>query len=234
LKVETMPLAISPARLERLRSLIPDAAQSPPPLRRTRLLRFTPEQRSHPRVKLVIDGRFMLEDRTEYPCTTVQASVRSLVIRSDMRGKVGERIICYFDAIGRIEGAIERHSLEGFVLEIESTSRKRDKLGTQLTWLANRDVLNLPEDRRHERIIPLDTKISIRRISDPQAMPIPGQMIDLSRSGAAVAAGGSFVKGEVLLLGTTPAVVTRIYNEGIAVEFRVPIPDAMFNSSLKL
>jgi len=29
-----------------------------------------------------------------------------------------------------------------------ATPRKRDKLAAQLTWLANRQILNLPEDRR--------------------------------------------------------------------------------------
>ena len=32
-----------------------------------------------------------------------------------------------------------------------ATKRKQDKLANQLTWLANRQILNLPEDRRHDR-----------------------------------------------------------------------------------
>ena len=39
-------------------------------------------------------------------------------------------------------------------MTIGATARKRDKLAAQLTWLANRDILNLPEDRRHDRIVP--------------------------------------------------------------------------------
>ena len=36
-------------------------------------------------------------------------------------------------------------------MTISATPRKRDKLAAQLTWLANRHILNLPEDRRHGR-----------------------------------------------------------------------------------
>ena len=39
-------------------------------------------------------------------------------------------------------------------MTIAATPRKRDKLAAQLTWLANRHILSLPEDRRHGRIVP--------------------------------------------------------------------------------
>ena len=39
-------------------------------------------------------------------------------------------------------------------MTISATPRKRDKLAAQLTWLANRHILGLPEDRRHGRIAP--------------------------------------------------------------------------------
>ena len=39
-------------------------------------------------------------------------------------------------------------------MTIAATPRKRDKLAAQLTWLANRSTLGLPEDRRHDRIVP--------------------------------------------------------------------------------
>ena len=35
---------------------------------------------------------------------------------------------------------------------ITATSRKREKFTAQLTWLANKHELDLPEDRRHERV----------------------------------------------------------------------------------
>lgn len=37
---------------------------------------------------------------------------------------------------------------------IAGTPRKRDKLAAQFTWLANRYILGLPEDRRHGRTRP--------------------------------------------------------------------------------
>jgi hypothetical protein len=50
-----------------------------------------------------------------------------------------------------LEGKIARYFQNGFAMTI-GRPRKRDKLAAQLTWLANRHILNLPEDRRHGRI----------------------------------------------------------------------------------
>ncbi len=69
-------------------------------------------------------------------------------------GKVGERVIAYVDHLGRLEGTIARTLVNGFAMTISATPRKRDKLAAQLTWLANRHILNLPEDRRHGRFVP--------------------------------------------------------------------------------
>jgi hypothetical protein len=35
--------------------------------------------------------------------------------------------------------------------DIKASKHKRDKLASQLTYLANKEILDLPEDRRHER-----------------------------------------------------------------------------------
>jgi hypothetical protein len=55
----------------------------------------------------------------------------------------------------------------------------------QLTWLANRDILNLPEDRRHDRIVPRNP-IAILTLEDGSKMTC--RIIDMSLSGAAIAA----------------------------------------------
>ena len=58
------------------------------------------------------------------------------------------------DHLGRLEGKVARTFENGFAMTISATLRKRDKLAAQLTWLANRQILNLPEDRRHGRFAP--------------------------------------------------------------------------------
>jgi hypothetical protein len=131
-------------------------------------------------------------------------------------GNVGDRVIAYLDHIGRVEGRITRIIDNGFAMTVSATARKRDKLAAQLTWLANRDILNLPEDRRHDRIMPRNP-IAVLTLEDGQRMTC--RIIDLSLSGAAVAAETRPALKSVVRLGCVPARVVRFLEEGFALEF---------------
>lgn len=205
--------------------------QNPEPAQR--LFRLSAERRVAPRVQISIGGRFMLENRAEYGGTAVEASLQALVIETECRPREGERVVGYFFSLGRVEGHVLRVMPDGFVLEMATTPVKRDKLANQLTWLANREILNLPEDRRHDRIVPRNPRIAITNLAS-SAGPILGHLIDVSRSGAAVSIRGTFHRGDEIMLGTTPARVVRAFEGGIAVEFHGPVPDSIFHVDIQL
>src|SRR5664279_3167858 len=126
----------------------------------------------------------MLEDRREFPCQTQNMSPGSVALTTPIVGRVGERVIAYIDHIGRVEGQITRAYEGGFAMNINATLRKKDKLAAKLTWLANRHELNLPEDRRHDRVTPNITSVTV---SLPDGREYRARVIDMSLSGAAVA-----------------------------------------------
>ena len=97
----------------------------------------------------------------------------------------GERVVAYVDHLGRLEGTIVRVHPSGFAMTIAATSRKRDKLAAQLTWLANRHILDMPEDRRHERVSHRDQMVTLVLDDGSQEQCA---IVDLSVSGVAVAA----------------------------------------------
>jgi hypothetical protein len=200
-----------------------------------KLFRLNPSRREVPRVLIDIGGRIMREDRSEHGVTAMNASAKAMAIVSEVAPRLGERIIGYFYTLGRIEGTVNRLTEKGFVLDLVTTPLKRDRLAAQLTWLANRDMLNLPEDRRHDRVVPRDPRIMIRQLSNPTAPELPGHLIDVSRGGAAaVVRGGTFKRGEEIMLGTTPARVVRAFDGGIAVEFYGQMPETMFSENIRL
>ena len=121
-----------------------------------------------------------------------------------------------FDHLGRLEGLIARVFQNGFAMTISATARKRDKLAAQLTWLANRDILNLPEDRRHDRIIPRNP-IAMLTLEDGTKMTC--RIIDMSLSGAAIAAENRPPMKSLVMLGKVQARVVRKLEEGFALEF---------------
>lgn len=177
------------------------------------------DRRRFQRVKVHLLGRYMLQDRREYPCQVINMSPGGLAMFAPGIGMVGERVVAYLDHIGRVEGKIARLIDNGFAMTVSATPRKRDKLAAQLTWLANRQILNLPEDRRHDRIVPRNAS-AILTMDEGAVMPC--RIIDLSLSGAAVSAEIRPEVGMAVTLGRVHARVVRHLEEGFALEFVHP------------
>jgi hypothetical protein len=186
----------------------PDAAPSPG--KRPR------ERRRFSRVKIALLGRYMLSSRQEFPCQSVDLSPGGAAVLAPVKGTIGERVVLYLEHLGRIEGQITRHFENGFAISISATPRKRDKLAAQLTWLANRQSLGLPEDRRHERIVPRNPRTTMRTKDGDEAVV---RLVDVSMSGAAVASELRPPIDMEVVIGQTQARVVRHIEDGIAVEF---------------
>ena len=153
------------------------------PLSKPLIMPLAEERRRHQRVKVNLLGRYMLADRREFPCQVVDMSPGGMAMHAPTAGQPGERVIAYVDHLGRLEGKVARTFESGFAMTISATLRKRDNLAAQLTWLANRQILNLPEDRRHGRFAP---RKPMARLILPNGTNVACRVIDLSQSGAAI------------------------------------------------
>jgi PilZ domain-containing protein len=195
------------------------------PQQKIAILSHAQERRRHQRVRVNLLGRYMLADRTEYPCQVVNMSPGGMALIAPVCGNVGDRVIAYVDHLGRLEGKIARMLQNGFAMTISATPRKRDKLAAQLTWLANRSILNLPEDRRHGRFVP---KVVAARLVLPNGTNVGIRIIDLSLSGAGIATPHRPEVGSLVTLGNIPGRVVRHLEEGFAMEFtRLQHPDSI-------
>jgi len=173
------------------------------------------EARKYQRVKVDLLGRYMLEDRREFPCQVVDMSPGGMAVIAPQCGRLGERVVAYIDHVGRLEGMIARISPSGFSMTIAASARKRDKLAAQLTWLANRDILNLPEDRRHQRVNTRDQTTTVRMEKGEEKC----RVVDLSVSGVAVISHNRPALGTLVRVGKAPGRVVRHLDNGFAVEF---------------
>jgi hypothetical protein len=176
---------------------------------------FAPSARFQ-RVKVSLLGRYMLQDRREFPCQVLEMSPGDALVIAPIAGKVGEKVIAYLDNIGRIEGTLQTQIDGGFTMDVIASPRKRDKMAAQLTWLANKDILDLPEDRRHERVVP-DNRHSTVVLDDGRRYNC--KIIDISLSGAAIELAVRPAMGTPVTLGRMRARVIRHFPDGVAVEF---------------
>jgi hypothetical protein len=167
-------------------------------------------------VKVQLYGRFMLEDRTEHVCQIDEMSPGDVIITTDVMANNGERVVAYIDHIGRVEGTIERMVNGGFQVSLTASDRKKNKIAAQLTWLANKHELDMPEDRRHQRVAPRNP---ITTLSMADGRQYPCRILDLSISGAAVELRMRPALNSQVILGSMRGRVVRHFEEGIAIEF---------------
>jgi hypothetical protein len=175
-----------------------------------------PEQRSFQRVSVNLSGRLMLPNHDEFDCAVVDMSPGDANFHCAARPRIGERIIAYVDHLGRIEGTVALLNDAGFAIALNATDRKREKLAAQLTWIANKHELGLPEDRRHDRLTPRNTRTDLT-LDDGRRYPC--RIIDLSLSGAAVDIDVRPALGTAVQLGNMKGRVVRHFQEGVAIEF---------------
>ncbi|MEQ1716473.1 MAG: PilZ domain-containing protein [Hyphomicrobium sp.] len=178
--------------------------------------RIVPDLRRHRRVPLFLTGRFMREDRKEYPCELQDISVGGAGIASKITVNVNERIIAYFDHLGGLEATVTRVYRDGFAVHFKVSAHKREKLAAQITWLINRDAFPEEAGRQHERI---GTSGRKARLRTDENITIDVDILDVSASGASVGTAARPLIGAPVLLGTLKAVVRRHHAQGIGLQF---------------
>src|SRR4051812_3043385 len=174
------------------------------------------DQRTFQRVPINMQGRLMLANYDEFECMVIDMSPGDMYVTCQGRPRADERVIAYIDHLGRVEGHVLSIDGRGFNMSINATDRKREKLAAQLTWLANKHELGLPEDRRHDRIQPRNPFIDIT-LDDGRNYKV--RIIDLSLSGAAVQSAGRPTLGSRIVIGKMQGRVVRHLEEGLAIEF---------------
>lgn len=188
------------------------------------------DRRRFQRVQLSLLGRCMFSDQRECPCQLVEISPGDASFVSPFKADIGARVVAYVDDIGRIEGVILEHLDNGFVMSISASQRKRDKLADTLTWLANRHVLNLDEDRRHLRRTPKRSEASVVL---PDGTTQVVRVIDMSLSGCALSTDLRPPLGSPIKLGRLGARVVRHFDDGIGIEFMRLMSDAAIEKTIE-
>lgn len=189
------------------------------------------ERRRHQRVAVALLGRYMLSDRQEYPCQSIDMSPGGLAVVAPVLGAIGERVVCYLEQIGRVEGLVTRQYQHGFALGYNVPLIKREKWADQLTWLANRQALGMPEDRRHGRITPKQLRTTMVL---PDGTTLAVRLLDISISGAAIISDLRPALGSGITLGSTTGKVVRAFGNGVGVQFDTPLPAEEFGEDFVL
>ena len=189
------------------------------------LIKIVPERRRHRRVPVTVFGRFMREDKQEYPCQIINMSAGGMALLAPVPCQDGERIVAYLDNLGRIEGVVVRSFEGGFAVRILASLQKRERIANLLTWLTNQKSLGLGEERKHERVVP---RINASKLILPDGAVHNCRVIDVSLSGASVACAVKPPMDTVVILGRMRGRVVRHHDQGVALQFvELQDPDSL-------
>ena len=184
------------------------------------------DRRKHRRVVVSIFGRFMREDKQEYPCHIINMSAGGMAMLVPVGCDLDERIVAYLDNLGRIEGIVARVFEGGLGVRILASAAKRERIANLLTWLANQK--DLGDERKHERIVPRN---NASKLILPSSAVHDCRVIDVSLSGASVVCALKPPLGTVVILGRMRGRVVRHHEQGIALEFvELQDPDSLTRS----
>lgn len=188
------------------------------------------ERRRSERHVLRLDGRIRFEDGRENLCYTMDASTGGLSIHGPRPGPVGSTVMCRFESLGWVEGEIRRHTPGGFGMSFRGTPERLVRIADRVEWLSRRAATGEQDQRKSERLVPLRTVVSISLVGRVLA----GSIIDLSRTGVAVACGENPDIGSPVTVGKRRGTVARHLPGGFAVEFKLPIGEAQFDENVVL
>jgi hypothetical protein len=189
------------------------------------LVKIVPDRRRHRRVEVHVEGRFMREDKQEYPCQVINMSAGGMAVLSPIAVEIDERIVAYLDNLGRIEGVVARCFEGGFAIRIAASLFKRERIANLLTWLTNQKMLGLSEERKHERLVP---RVSASKLILPNGDVHSCRVIDVSLSGASVACSVKPPVETVVILGRMRGRIVRHHEQGLGIQFaELQDPDSL-------
>jgi len=188
-------------------------------------------ERVHNAVKVELEARFMLPGGAEHACQIVEMSTGEMIFSTPIVPRYGDRIVVYILELGRFEGDVERNVEGGFAISLRLTETKHRKLAAQLVWFANRDVFELPESRRHKRIVP---RMQWTRMKLPDGKEKVVRINDFSLSGVSVEAAAVVAVGDRVAFGLKTAIVGRVFEAGFVAEFEEPFRDGDLTETTRL
>ncbi|WP_424362607.1 PilZ domain-containing protein [Methylocystis parvus] len=187
----------------------------------------------HNKVRVDLDGRFMLPSKQEYSCQVQEMSTGEMLIACELTPPLGAPLIIYLPALGRLEGTVERHETEGFVVALSLPPLKHRKIAELLVWYANRNAFDVAENRRHKRFVPLTQLTTLRLPNGKECM---ARINDVSASGVSVTVNlkTTLLVGSTLFVGSKKATVLRLKEGGFVAEFEEDFEEGSIDETIIL
>jgi hypothetical protein len=152
-------------------------------------------------------------------CWTTSISPYLAVVATAKQVRRGQPVHLQLAEIGSVRGYVARFLEGGLAMNLELSDADRSELTGKIAWYQRRLIDSAPDRREYKRRPPADPD-SVLLLADGATAPC--EIIDVSRSGATIAAAIQPEVGVHLAIGQAVARVMRhIGDTGFAVQFLV-------------
>ena len=172
------------------------------------------ERRNSERVSLRLQGRYMLSDRSEFKCDSVNISPEGALLRGPQTSELGSRVVVQLDSIGSVEAVVAWSLPRLFAIRFVAPPRKTDKIAKKIQWLVSPEGQR--EQRDDDRLLQNYDRVTVERADGVLAI---GALEDMSPSGAAIITNLDFQVGERVRVNGRAGIVARRFEIGIGVAF---------------
>ncbi len=176
------------------------------------------DRRKFRRVIHLTRARGLWKGGEEFNAETVDLCGGGVSLKTDQPYEIGDELVLYIDDIGRLSGKVARPTPFGFAVATSLVPHKRDKIVDMLTWIANKDILGLEDERKSLRRSTMGSLM----VTYDSGVVAQCDVIDLSITGVALRTSSARPPiGACVRMGAKMGRCARYIEGGFAVEFLI-------------
>ncbi|MEH3116822.1 MAG: PilZ domain-containing protein [Methylorubrum populi] len=167
----------------------------------------------------------------DFYAVTQEISRNGIALRSAVEPEIDQLLTCSIRYIGMLEARVASTEDNLFVIRLLVSPQRAAEVAQTMLALAREQGRTFEAARTHPRISPARKDVLVT-LEDGRVLP--GRLINVSASGAALALDHTLASGTPITIGTTPARVVRIFRDGIGAAFALPLDPAQVHAGLRL
>jgi hypothetical protein len=181
-------------------------------------MRTVEERRRHRRVPWSAGVRGLTKSGAEFHARTIEIGASGLSLRTRRRLTPGDSVSLHLEEVGTVNAEVAwRLNETDYTLIFRTSPDDQGRIADQLTWLINRDGLNLEEERSDPRRTSPTTVSAVFG----EGVATTCTVLDLSVFGIALSTSGPRPDlGQPVHVGERIGECIRHLNTGFAVSFR--------------
>lgn len=171
------------------------------------------------------------KQHADFYAVTEDISTQGISFRSAVVPEVGSVLTCSIRFVGTFEARVVAGSFNTFCVRLTASRGRIAEIIRTMMALAREQDHPSESGRRHRRITPRRRDVLVK-LDDGHVLP--GRLINVSVSGAALHLSRPVAVGTSLILGTTAGKVVRQIGDGVGVVFDAALDPARVDPGILL